>query len=152
MNQSFISSKRTARDFLKAALMETRRGKSTRGIVQHLECPYCNVVIEGDTDLHEGLVSRGKAQGSDDTLEYAFLMSRYNCVLPCKKCHANMVGVGGREGFEKAARHLVKHETYFGVHAWLQIAAEKLEAGKEALRWFEAMEFSNLEKGRSDVS
>lgn len=147
IKQSYRPSNRTVRDYLKLTLMEARRGLSIHGIAQKLTCPYCGRVIEGDPPMHEALISRGKAMNSDEVGQgYDFLMSRYNCVLPCVECHSKMVGVGGRKGFETAARHLVAMEGYFGVHSWLRVAAEKLEAGQEALNWFESMDFDETEK------
>lgn len=89
--------------------------------------------------MHEGLISRGKIQGNEDS---DGIMVRYNCLLPCTKCHSLILGIGGDEYFEKSARHLVKRDGYNKVRQWLLSVQDKYVVGPDTLRRFDNIDWS----------
>ncbi len=99
-------------------------------------CPLCRKRLERPGDLHEALISRGKAEGPNQDRIY----TRYNCVEVHHACHMGIVGVGGPITFERCARYLVEKEGRENVEEWLEdLSLVYEESANEALHRLKAV-------------
>ena len=73
---------------IKAQLMQERKQERIIGgkLAYVLMCDLCGKLHP--TDLHESLISRGKARG-DDALEHLVLVEKCNLNLLCNPCNVN---------------------------------------------------------------
>ncbi len=130
LEQSGPSKILSKRDSLKIQLHQERLQYSV-GLGWAVVCPLCKKRIEGVGDLHEALVSRGKARG----VLQERIFTRYNCVEVHQACHAQLVGAGGREAFFKCAEYLIRWEGYLAIKEWLEdLSLDFPDAAEEALR------------------
>jgi hypothetical protein len=146
-NDSYFNS----RNELKSVLMHGR-GQLTMMGWRPL-CPICNTPIEFP-DMHEAIITRGHARGSR-LAELGLLYVPENCVLVHPGgCH---IMAALRLGQAQCIRHLLKHEGYHGIKAWLE-QVEMISGGiaHDVIRKLDALHtkvcppVDNLTSGSSD--